>query len=134
MSSRGRRDVIQSVLAFDRSLDELKAELRQFPWDCDEPLVVLTAEMMTSVLDRFLTAELNAQQLHEWADLIEVREDFDYDPDRKEALIGIVFSLANPILYGPVTEQSVRDFLILLNGFPADGQSIATTRDHPEGR
>ena len=63
MSSRGRREVIKSVLAFDRSLDELKAELSQFAWDCDEPLVFLTAEMMTSVLDRFLTAELNAQQL-----------------------------------------------------------------------
>ena len=65
-------------------------------------LATLSVHDVLPVLERFLAGDLTAEQLTDWADLIECREDIAC-ADKPIDLSKIVFRLANPNLRGPVT-------------------------------
>jgi hypothetical protein len=110
MTEHERRTVLVNLICFSQPLAELEARLAQFPWDCDEPLVVLTTGHLRSVLDRFLAGEMTAEQVEEWANLIELRDDIDYTST--PVIQVAVFRLANPYLAGvDITAPAMRDLL-----------------------
>jgi hypothetical protein len=112
MTDHERRTVVADLIRFNQPLAELEARLARFPWDCDEPLVVLTTGHLRSVTDRFLAGELTAEQVEEWANLVELREDIDLDPAHWTAIQDAVFRLANPYLAGAaITAVSMRALL-----------------------
>jgi hypothetical protein len=74
-----RRQTLQSLLRLDRPLNEVCAELARYPWDCPEYLVTLARDDIRAVLARFGRGELSANQIFEWADTIETREDIGYE-------------------------------------------------------
>ncbi len=90
-----RRDAVQHLISLDRPLDELAELLRRYPFDCDAPLVVLRPGDVVAVLDRFLAGELAAQQVIDWADLLEVRDDVGLRAG-DDLTQDVLFALATP--------------------------------------
>ncbi len=83
-------------------------ELGSFGWDwAGEPLLTLKREDLLRIIDRFLAAEITAEQLQEWAENLEVREDVAFDEDEKELLDDVFFRLATPFINEPLTIESV---------------------------
>ena len=100
-----REEAVQSLMRFDRPIETLRASLRDFPFDWDDkPLGILRRPHVVSVLRRWRLGELSDREVEDWADLVELREDLEHDPD-DEAVATAVFVLAHPELEGRLSEQ-----------------------------
>jgi hypothetical protein len=103
-----RRSALTSLLAYDRPIEELRTTLAEFEWDCSEPLVSLTREHVLFILRRFLAGGLAAEAVEAWADLVEVRDDIEFQDDQ---VSDIIFVLANPMINGALDNQLAKRFL-----------------------
>jgi len=102
---RDRAELLRALIAYELPIGPVLADLRSFGWDAPNPLVVLTREDMVRILDRYLTGELGAAEVTDWADLIECREDIGFPGGDKDVLSDALFRLANPNLRGDVTPE-----------------------------
>ena len=99
-----RQDAVQSLVRFDQPLDALRGSVASFPFDWDgPPLVTLRREHLIAVLSRWQRGELTEEDVEDWANLVELRDDLDHDPT-DPIVAEAVFDLANPVLQGPLTE------------------------------
>ena len=103
------RDNLLSRLAlFEEPSAPLIDELRAMGWDwLGEPLLVLTEEHFVRIMDRFLVGQLTADQVVEWAENLEQREDVGFSQDKPEALDELLFCLANPDINYAITPQNI---------------------------
>jgi hypothetical protein len=91
-------EVLASAIRLDMPLATLREALRQFPWDCDAPLVTLQAADVVAVIDRFLDGELSPEQVVDWADLLEARDDVEFGvvAGSPDVVKNAIWLLANP--------------------------------------
>ncbi|MBB5159621.1 hypothetical protein [Saccharopolyspora phatthalungensis] len=85
-------------------MHEAIAELRTFPWDCDEELVTLGPSELRTAIEKFLVGNLSAQELEDWANAVEGRDDIDFAP---EEMTDLVAEIANPLLFEAITPESM---------------------------
>jgi hypothetical protein len=77
----------------------------------EAPAVTLTADHIVSVLQQFRSGAITAADVEGWADMIECREDIDYQPDRYEEILQAIYVLANPVLNG-LPDEALTDKVI----------------------
>ncbi len=83
-------------------------ELRAMGWDwVGDPLLVLTQEHFVRIMDRFLAGQLTADQVSEWAENLEQREDVGFSLEKAQALDDLLFCLANPDINYAITPQNI---------------------------
>lgn len=99
---------LEHLLAFDLPIEDLRRTVLRLPWDCDAALVVLTRAHVDAVLRRHLAGTLEAEGVEAWANLIECREDIDFDPGTSVEIAAIIHELANPLLVEPLTADRAR--------------------------
>jgi hypothetical protein len=100
-------------LAYDRPIEDLRAALAEFEWDCSEPLVSLTSEHLLPILRRFLAGELTAEAVEAWADLVEARDDIAFPDDQ---VLDAIFMLANPMTNGVLDNQLAERLVLEISG------------------
>lgn len=76
--------------------------LATLPWDYPKPLVRLTYDHIRSVLLRFLAENLDAKDVQEWADLVEIRDDIEFADERTQEVIHM---LSTPQIHFPIDDQ-----------------------------
>ena len=102
MREEERRSIIRSLVDLDRPVTEIKALLAPLPWDYPKSLVRLTYNHIRSVLLRFLAGSLDAKDVEEWAELVEMRDDIEFADERtKEA----IHMLSTPQIHFPIDGQ-----------------------------
>lgn len=107
--------VLKELVEFSKPVKELKQNLSSFDWDFEgEPLIVY-ATSIRKVLERFISENCSANDLYDWANLIECREDLEFEESTYQALDSIINHLANPSLYGELTPASCVELIELLN-------------------
>ena len=100
-ASMTRNEAVQSLIRWDRPLEAVRTSLGAFDWDWEgEPGARLDVQAVASVLRRYLAGELTGEEVEAWANLLEGREDVDFQPEAGAA----IFDLANPVLQGSVAE------------------------------
>ena len=102
-----RASILSNVIAFTKSLDELAKELCRLDWDCPNEVVSMSSQDLINILDRFLQDDINKKELEDWANLIECREDIDF----QKGVESIIYNLANPELEGVITPLKVKDYI-----------------------
>ncbi|RWP93926.1 MAG: hypothetical protein EOR12_01465 [Mesorhizobium sp.] len=100
-----RRSIIRSLVELDRPVAELEKLLAPLPWDYPTALVTLTYNHIQSVLLRFLSGNLEAKDVEEWADLVEMRDDIEFAEDRTKE---VVHMLSTPQIHFPIDGQLAR--------------------------
>lgn len=105
-----RKDLLKTIISFEAPADlpGLKASLAEYEWDSEE-LVQLTKQDIISILNRFLSSELSAKQVEDWADAIDMRDDVAFGDSGDEDTIYIVSELANPV--SPLTRGFAEELL-----------------------
>ena len=104
-----RAEILQELVRFDKPTAPLMRELRSLGWDWSgDALLILKKEDLLRIIDRFLTGEVTAAQLQEWAENLEVRDDVTFDEEEKESIDDVFFRLATPEINEPLTLQSVQ--------------------------
>ena len=96
--SATRTELLRDLIRFDPPPPG--NALSAFEWDCDVPLVTLSAGDLTSVLERYSRGELAAPAVEEWVNAIEGRDDIEYS-----AVQDFIHELANPLLAAPLTAE-----------------------------
>ncbi|EGQ9730915.1 hypothetical protein ACJXBB_001696 [Vibrio cholerae] len=72
------------------------------------------ATKIQDVLRRFLAGEFTAEDLENWANLLECREDLEFEEGKSEEIENVIYCLANPTLQKEITIDSCKEFLISL--------------------
>lgn len=115
MSTDRRRDLLRELVGLRRPLQHVLELLGGFPWDSDEPLVCVHAADVVGVLSRCLEGELSAQQIGDWANALEGRDDLEFEQGGRTSLSEVVFELANPDLVGGLTRTRVAEIVTELS-------------------
>jgi hypothetical protein len=115
-----RTELLRRLAEFQAAPRSVLAELSAFPWDppSDEPLVVVTAEHFRSVLGRYLSGDISAQDVEDWASCLECREDVGFEPERAELLMDFEFRLASPEINGEISHAAAAEMLKQLDRTP----------------
>ncbi|TPM34769.1 hypothetical protein [Mesorhizobium sp. B2-3-5] len=98
-----RASVLGDLVTFAKPIDRLAEMVGVLGWS-DTPVVMLAADQIVSVLQRARAGALTAADVEAWADLIECREDIDYQPEHYEQILQAIYMLANPVLNGSLDE------------------------------
>ncbi|MNT14703.1 hypothetical protein D3C72_1497180 [compost metagenome] len=69
-------------------------------------MVNLERQHMGNVLHRFLLGELEAQEVEDWANAIEGREDIGREAGFEDLVNAMLFDLANPLLNQTLTKET----------------------------
>ena len=101
-----RAELLQTIVEYTSGIDTAVGELARYPWDCNEPVFIVTRAHVTAILDRYLSGELTPEQLERWADLLEVRDDIEFESPAEEAVREVIWQLANPLLTEPLSGAS----------------------------
>lgn len=109
--SNKRSDIVNSLIQLSMPLSVLNEKLSSFPWDYDGDIVILKWHHCVSVLERYLRGELDKQQVETWANLIEGRDDIDFDISKEERIRECIYELANPVLTKPLTRDGATEML-----------------------
>ena len=106
--SADRIAALKALIAYELPVEPTLAKLALFRWGCEQPLIALTHKDVVCILQRHMVGALSAEQLTDWADLIECREDIELASEPPD-ISAAISRLANPALYGPVTRTLVAE-------------------------
>lgn len=101
---RSRREIVRDLVLFQQDLVSLTTELNRYPWDCPTALYEINQHDLASVIRRCLFDEVSLQNLQDWANTVECREDISYSSPHLEE---IVIELANPLIFSSLTKSSL---------------------------
>ncbi|EMQ2878997.1 hypothetical protein V9N52_004360, partial [Vibrio navarrensis] len=99
----------------NRPVSDLADSLSKFDWDYEGQPLVATASKIREVLKRFLAGEYSAQELEDWANLVEYREDLEFEKKNREEIANVIYCLANPVLEGEITADSCKALIASLD-------------------
>lgn len=111
--SEARARLLQELLHFRRPIADVARDLSVFGWDSEQALVRLQTVHVVDVLTRFLSGEIGREDVEDWANAIECREDVDIVPDSQAA--NALNELANPVQSRPLTKQSAVEWIAALS-------------------
>ena len=112
LSDISRQAILSSLIQFDAPVADLKAALAALSWDAD-PVVTLTRRDIAAVLERFASRDIDAATVEEWANLVECRDDIDFEAGHEGVVADAIYVLANPELAGRLP-ATVPDLLFSL--------------------
>ena len=96
-----REDAIHSLVRLEQPLDTVRASLAEYEWDWNGPPIArLDGRQVATVLRRYMVGEVSGEDVESWANLLECREDVEFDLNAAQA----IFDLANPDLQGQLSE------------------------------
>lgn len=99
-----RAATLRSLIEYQLPIEPTVTQLHQLNWDVDTAYATITSEDFSKILERFRNKEITAEEVHYWAELIECREDIDFEAGHEELLSEYIFHLANPDLWGIVSD------------------------------
>jgi len=88
-----RKKTLQDLVEFRKRPSEMRSALSAFEWDSGEELVQLEKRQIANVLQKFISGEILSEEVEDWANLIEGRDDVDY-----AEVAELVNILANPAI------------------------------------
>ena len=104
---RDRKDILTDLVCLTGSVSQLKDELKSYPWDVEQSLLIVNKADIARILEKFIRDEITADGLVAWADAIECRDDIDFEGELQE----IIFEIANPDINGPNSKVRIVEIL-----------------------
>jgi hypothetical protein len=98
-----RAELLRSLIERPEKAKVIAQELRAFSWDSEKTLVVMHAEDVLRVLAAYQSGSLEAAQITDWAEALEMRDDVKLDPKCEDLLRTVIVQLANPDLGGALS-------------------------------
>jgi hypothetical protein len=111
------KEALRSLIEYRLPIEPLLAELRGFGWDSGQDLVIFESADISKLLQRYLDGHLTPEQVTDWADLIECREDIGFRVEEKEFCTMTIFRLANPNINGVVNLELAKQIQIEIATF-----------------
>lgn len=110
-----RQTILSSLLNFSKNIDEIRIELQSLPWDYDGSPVIFSRSHILNILLRFLRKEVNEIEVENWANLIEGREDIDFENGYSDELSQMIYQLSNPELERKLDIDTCKEMIDILH-------------------
>ncbi|MGI8310447.1 hypothetical protein [Saccharopolyspora sp. ASAGF58] len=117
MDLETRRQAVSDLVLLRKTVPDAITEMRKYPWDCDEELITLGPTELRTAIEKFLAGALSAQELEDWANAVEGRDDIDFAPEK---MTDLVAEIANPMLFEPITPESMKKLADRLSSLGPD--------------
>lgn len=105
-----RAEVLQQIITIGEYREKAFQELVNFQFDNDIELFEVSNDILVDVLRKYISNLLSGDELEEWANFIECRDDINY-----EKVEGYIYALANPEVMGEISRESINKMLQLLS-------------------
>ena len=99
-----RKEALTNLIFLKGDFHVAINRIAEFEWDSEVDLWILEKTNIGHAFDLLSKGEISIQILEDWANAIECREDIGYADDITREIIN---ELANPTLYGPLTEEHI---------------------------
>jgi hypothetical protein len=116
---QARKAALEDLTRLRGSVEEARQRLRSFGWDSAPNLVTLSPATVIDVLGRYLSGDLTAEQIEQWADAIEVRVDIAFPPLFETVMKELFFELAHPEIERPLSPDTTHEWTERLRDSPA---------------
>jgi len=104
-----KAESLKQIITFGKLREEAFIELVKFGYDNKTKLTELTDRILANVLTKYLSGSITADELEEWANFIECRDDINYSK-----LEGYIYALANPVVMGDINKDKIAKMLRVL--------------------
>ena len=94
-----RGDLLSHLIDGSIKPDYAWKYLKELPFD-SQPLVILRVSHISSILKRFIDNDISNEEIEDWANVIEVRDDIEFDQNDFNVIKESILELANPVLFG----------------------------------
>jgi len=105
---RNRKDILTDLICFNGNLTELQSELSQYSWDVEEPTLIISKADFSTVIKKCVDEKIIFDELENWANAIECRDDLDFEVEEMQE---IIFELASPEINGEITKQRLQEII-----------------------
>lgn len=107
-----RQNTLKSLVEFSKPLAELSHNLSNLTWDYEGEPFIIYSDNIVDILNRYIAGEFNSSAIETWANLIECREDIEFEKEKEDILENIIYRLANPVLEGDITPSLCKEFIL----------------------
>lgn len=104
-----RAKALEQIVTLGANREAAYSELVKFGYDAEIKHFVVSKSILERVLLMFLSDKITSDELEQWANFIECRDDLDY-----EIIEGYVYALANPYSDGDINKAKITKMLRLL--------------------
>lgn len=108
--------LLRDAIAMNGNLNEIKFEFSKMAFDTDFPLVLISADDILTVMNRYLNGKVDAGSIEAWAEFLESRDDVGFCPPSSDFLQRTVQELANPVLFGGLNVETAKKIVEQLVG------------------
>jgi hypothetical protein len=106
-----RTEAVRDLVELRVPPGQAAASLQRFPWDSDVELRTLTRVDAVRALRRYGAGGLSADELEQWAQALEGRDDVGLEDGYEDLLKDFLFELSTPELTEPITDASISRWL-----------------------
>lgn len=106
-----RTALLKQLLFVEDNFESISNKLKQFDWECKDELVSVDKKVLDNLFQGFLNGKYSLNTLERWADLVECREDIDYEDNNLELIKEVLGTLANKDIATPVDEKVIRGWV-----------------------
>jgi hypothetical protein len=103
-----RENILSDLVHLRRSLADIRRELSRYPWDFEKPMVIISKQDFLNVLKKCSDGLISFEDLENWADAIELRDDIGFETDE---MLEIIFELANPDINGQLSKERLEEMI-----------------------
>mgnify|MGYP000462877082 CR=1 FL=1 len=104
-----RLAALEQIITLGGDLNNAYSALLSHGIDGNAEVFIVTPAMLDHALTQYLQGHISADDLGDWADFIECRDDVDYSQ-----IEGFIYALTNPDLMGEITKATMTRMQILL--------------------
>jgi hypothetical protein len=101
-----RQRSLLDLIEFSRKPVEMHSVLAEYDWDFEEELVQLERHHVVAVLRLFIAGTISSEEVEDWANLIECRDDVGY-----EEVAEVLHVLANPTITHELTRKAAASLI-----------------------
>lgn len=109
-----RAESLTQIITFGKYREQAFTDLAKFSFvftDDNGGLVEISDSILAAVLQKFISGCISEDDLEEWANFVECRDDISCDKNED-----YIYALANPELMGEITIENISKMLTVLTG------------------
>jgi hypothetical protein len=105
---------LSELVNFALPIKQLSDQVAAIGWDTPGDMVTMKRRHLASALSSYLDGHLTREEIFEWANLLEIREDIDFESGDDVLIPKLIFKLANPEIEGDLTPERARSIIEML--------------------
>ena len=106
-----RFNLISKLFNLNKNLDIIEKGLNKFDWDYTWKTLVLTSDNIIILLTYYLNNKLDYDYLIKWANIIELRDEIDYEEGYEEVISEIINILSSPEINWKLNNIEIKKYI-----------------------